>query len=357
MTQQEFPKGWREIPGRKGIYYAVPARVRHLWDDKTTFKLGDNEAQAYRTWFERTGGDQELDKLTFESLIDTYLTQYVSIHQAETTYYNVKYIAKSLKEVFGHLHPESIKPKHIYRYMDIKMEDGLAAGTVHRQAAVASSALDFAVRKGWIEKNVLKGTIQKVGEYKPNVRTRVPTAAELEAFTTGTYKSAHRPDLKSSKIIERPICPDWLKGYVALKMITGPRKGQLLAIDLTHHWDKENQILTPPPSKGGKLTNYRGPGMAEIINKIIGDRLPVGPLFLNSRGKPITKSGFNSAWQRAMRRYIASGGKHFTEHDIRKYTASEAANLEHAQKLLGHQSAKITAQVYRHTAEDADALE
>ena len=39
--------------------------------------------------------------------------------------------------------------------------------------------------------------------------------------------------------------------------------------------------------------------------------------------------------------------KDWNEHDIRKTVANEADNLDHAQRLLGHQDAKTTSSTYR----------
>ena len=61
-------------------------------------------------------------------------------------------------------------------------------------------------------------------------------------------------------------------------------------------------------------------------------------------------------WQRAMRKFVAKGGERFNEHDIRKLVANEAENLLHAQRLLGHTSPKVTAQVYRIKPTDAEVL-
>lgn len=351
-----LPKGWRQIEGREGFFYRVPERVRHLWDNKQTFKLGDTEAEAFKTWFERTGGSDELDKLTVATLLDSFIREHVAVYNAPGTYDSYKHLIKPLKRVFGDRHPGGILPRHMYRYMDARLQKGLSPGTVNRESSVMSSALNYAVRKGWIDHNPLKHAMQKVGAYKETPRDRVPSADELHAFTTSTYTSFHRPDLKDSKSEELPICPKWLRAYIALKMVTGLRKGQMLGINLTKHWDSKTETLTPPPSKGSKLTKYRGGALASIIRDILDGRLPVGPLFLNNRDTPVTVSGLNSAWRRAMHLYVEQGGEHFREHDIRKYTASEAATLEHAQKLLGHQSPKITAQVYRHTPEDVEVL-
>ena len=48
-----------------------------------------------------------------------------------------------------------------------------------------------------------------------------------------------------------------------------------------------------------------------------------------------------------MARFMKAGGKKFNEHDIRKTVANEASNLEHAQRLLGHQDSKTTSSTYR----------
>jgi len=214
-----------------------------------------------------------------------------------------------------------------------------------------SSALNHGVQKGWLKGNVLRHSMQKTGKYQQRPRTRLPTAEDLEAFTTATYTTSHRPDLKKSKTYQAPVCPAWMAGYIVLKRITGLRQGQLLKINLTTMWD--GKMLTPEVSKGGKATSYYGQPLEDAIEMILGDRLAVGPLFLNSKRKPLTASGLKSAWTRAMNRW---DGEKFREHDVRKYTASEADTLGHAQRLLGHQSPKVTREVYRLT-ERVEVLE
>lgn len=351
MERLNWPKGWRRVEGRNGIFYRVPKHVQHLWDNKQTVKLGDSEVEAYKTWFAKTGGVDDLQRLTVESMLDTFMAEYVAMYLAESTFDSYKYHLLPLKKVFGHLHPRVIEPHMVYRYMDDRPR---VAG--NREASVLSSALTFAVEKGWIKTNLLYKNIRRRGARKENPRKRLPTYGELQSFTTGTYTSYHRPDLKSPSSEELPICPDWLKGYVALKMITGLRQGQMLAINLTEHWDNDKGQLYPPTSKGGADTRYHGEGLRVVIKSILGDRLPRGTLFTNTHGRAITASGFRSSWRRAMERYVAAGFEKFNEHDIRKYVASEAESLEHAQKLLGHQSPKVTAQVYRVAAEDVEVL-
>ena len=354
MAQPELPKRWRRIPGRKGIYYKVPKHLRHLFDNKQTFKLGNTQAEAHREFHARTGGSDHPERPTTNQLLTLFLTEYAAVYLAEGTYRTYAENIVPVRRVFGEMHPGDIRPVHVNAYRKARMDKGLAAGTANREAQVLSSALSFGVDIGWIEFNPLKGTIRRRGVFKEESRNRVPTRDELIAFTTGTYESHHRPDLKNSSPHEEPICPDWMKGYVALKMISGLRKSQLLSIDLTKHWDGE--ALQPIAAKGGKDTVYRGETLKDVIELILGRRLPRGPLFVNRKGKQMTISGFNSAWQRSMKRFVEAGGEHFREHDIRHFVASEAETLEQAQKLLGHQTAKITAQVYRHAPENVEVL-
>ena len=332
MTRpNNWPKGWRSVKGRSGIYYKVPARVRHLWDNRQTFKLGDNEAEAFRTWFARTGGADDLDQITVEYMLDVFMSDYVAQHLSDETYHTYKYHVQPLKRVFGHQHPDEIEPVHVYRYLDHRPR---VAG--NREASVLSSALTFAVEKGWIKYNLIRGNINRRGARAEKPRTRVPTLEELERFCD--------------------INPH-LRGYVTLKRITGLRQGQMLKINLTEHWD--GKTLTPPASKGGKDTRYSGPPLESAISLILDGRLPVGPLFVNRNGSQETATGFRSKWRRAMARFVLDQGgdnSRFNEHDIRKYTATEAETLEHAQRLLGHQSPKVTAAVYRQGPEDVEVL-
>lgn len=160
MTRpSNWPKGWRLITDRPGIYYRVPARVRHLWDNKSTFKLGLSEAEAFRTWFARTGGADDLDQITVEYMLDVFMSDYVALHLADETYHTYKYHVQPLKRVFGHQHPNEIEPVHVYRYLDNRPR---VAG--NREASVLSSALTFAVEKRRRVRGVYHGQLHQLSQ-------------------------------------------------------------------------------------------------------------------------------------------------------------------------------------------------
>ena len=72
-------------------------------------------------------------------------------------------------------------------------------------------------------------------------------------------------------------------------------------------------------------------------------------LFCTRHGRPYTVSGFSSIWQRKMKAALAVGvlKERFTDHDLRRKTASDLDDLEHAKKLLGHSNVGVTLKHYR----------
>lgn len=315
MGQSKLPPRWVEKHG--AIYYRVPPGQEALWDGRKWFRLGTTEGEAWRTWVERISPDCEAS--TFNGLFDAWWQNYVVPYLKPSTQAGYAHHLLPLRKVFGHMRPESLRADMAFKY---RSQRPRVAG--NRELSVLSSALEYAVSQGLVERNVLKGNLSRKGASSEPVRKRVPTHEEIEAFCRA---APH------------------LRGYVALKLITGLRQGQLLAINLTEHW--KDGKLSPPTSKGGRETEYSGETLSAAIRDIIGERLPRGWLFLNRHRQPMTATGLKSAWRRAMAGYASSGGVLFHEHDIRKTVATAADTLERAQKLLGHQDARTTAQVYR----------
>jgi len=271
-------------------------------------------------------GDAKTKGDTMNEVFDKFMVEYVKVHLAESTYEGYRHHLVPLRKFFGDMRPTSIRPVHAYKYMDTR-----PTVAANREVSVLQSALGFAVRKGVLDRNCLKGQIERKGTAREKPRKRVPSLEELESFCS--------------------INPH-LRGWVTLKRITGLRQGQMLAINLTEHWD--GKTLHPITSKGGRDTRYSGSGLSAAIKNILRDRLPVGPLFINRNGNPVTATGFRSAWQRAMAKFVQIGKERFNEHDIRKTTATEADTLIEAMKLLGHTSPKVTQAVYRLKPEDVE---
>lgn len=325
LSKEKLPKGWAFIHG--AYYYRVPKAQRHHWDDKTKFRLGKTLSEAWRTWFLRLGDDGNDDVVTMDDLFTEWYREYVMLELAEGTQANVVHYLKPLRRAFGHMLPAEIRPVHAYQYRAKRQKT--SPSSANAEVSYLSSALGYGVTKGYVEMNPLKGQISRTGKAKAKPRDRVPSLDELAHFVR--------------------VNPEW-RGYIALKRMTGLRKSQLIGLDLSKHY--KDGVLHPIRLKGGRDTQYTGEDLAPMIEAILYERhgtdaLPKGHLFTNSKGKPWTLSAFNSAWRRARTKYMADGGEHFVEHDIRRTAANLADSLEEAQLLLGHTSSRVTQKVYR----------
>lgn len=304
-------------PKHGALYLQVPASLRDRFDGKKWFRLGKTEAEAYRTYFERMGTETGPTS-NMEQLFDEWYAHYVMVELAEGTQETYRHYLKPLRAAFGHMRPSSIRPLHAYQYLDSRPP---ISG--NREVSVLSKCLTFGVRKGLLERNLLRGQVERNTE-RP--RRRVPSASEIESFLKGANPT--------------------LRHYVALKRITGLRRGQLLDLKWSD-WDGER--LSVQGSKGGRDTVYGGDALATVINEI---PRRGGYIFKPHRARleRYTPSGFSSIFKRRMAVYEVDGGLRFNEHDIRAFVASNAETLEHAQALLGHQDSRTTNRVYRRTA-------
>lgn len=325
MTQ--LPKRWRF---RHGAYsYQVPKRDRHLWDGKSEFRLGKTEAEAWRTWYSRLALDVASDIQTMNQLFDHWLLTHVDVKLTPDTQKFYRECLKKLRLAFGEMRPADIEPIHAYAYMNKRGAKVMA----NREVSALKAALTHGVSIGVLRRNELIGQVRRQTE---EPRDRLPTNEELAAFLE--------------------IAPK-LRGYVALKRITGLRKAQLLTLDVGRQY-KDGVLTVKGKDRGGKKgrdTRYHGETLEAVIEWILYQRhgvvaIATGRLFQWST------SGFNSAWQRAMAKYEAAGGERFNEHDIRAVAATDADSLEQAQQLLMHQDPKTTARVYRRGAVNVEAL-
>jgi hypothetical protein len=76
-----------------------------------------------------------------------------------------------------------------------------------------------------------------------------------------------------------------------------------------------------------------------------------------TRGKPYTRDGFQTQWQRVMTKAFPENADRFTFHDIRAKSLSDAPTLEEARKRAQHSDARITQHVYRRLPEAATTMD
>jgi len=334
-----LPSRWRYTHG--AYYYQVPPGMEDHWDGKKMFRLGKTLPEAYRTWAERI--DLSSSARTIGDLLERYANEVIPT-KAKSTHADQLRSCKRLMAVFGAMAIESLKPVHVYQYLDRR---GRTARTsANREVALLSHAYTKAIEWGLTETHPIKGKVRKLGTPP---RTRYVEDWEIiEALSLPARQS--RGSVRM------------LQAYIKLKLLTGLRRADLLRI--TVHDLKEDGIhVTPGKTAGssGKRIIYQ---WTDELRDVIEECKAVRPvhiskfIFCNRRGQCYIgangrASSFDSLWQRFMSRLLAETKitERFTEHDLRAKAGSDAESADRARQLLAHSSADLTRKVYRRKPE------
>ena len=326
-----LPARWRHKHG--AYYYRVPDGLSELWDGKKEFRLGTSLNEAYRAWSQRL--ELHSEAKTMAELLDRYTYEVIQDKSPKTQASNRISIRK-LKPVFGHMPISFVKPMHIYKFRDLRGKDGKTAA--NRDLEVLSHAFTKAIEWGICEHHPMKGKVRK---FSTPPRTRYVEDWEIQEV------------LK--------VASKFLTSYIYLKLMTGLRRGDLLSIKLSDITE-DGIHVTPRKtqnSTGKKLIIEMTPELSELLNNIRKSAKKINSIWIfhTREGQPYIKddgsaNAFDSLWQRFMAKCLDKTAikERFTEHDLRAKVSSDA-EIEHAQKLLGHASREMTERVYRRKAE------
>ena len=82
-------------------------------------------------------------------------------------------------------------------------------------------------------------------------------------------------------------------------------------------------------------------------------------VIVNRQGKPYTRDGFQSQWQRVQKKAFELGkfSTRYTFHDIRAKSLSDARTLEEPRVPANHSDSRITQAVYRRLPETATVMD
>ncbi|MDA0780637.1 MAG: tyrosine-type recombinase/integrase [Rickettsiales bacterium] len=324
-----LPKRWQYK--HNAYYYRVPVGQEHLWDWKTIYRLGKTLSEAHREYANKV--EIKHNANTIGDLLDEYAIKIIPFKAPKTRKDNYAQL-KRLKLVFGEAHLIDIKPMHIYRYYN----ERAAKVAAKREIALLSHAFTVAVEWGYLSRHPFKGQVT----LKNNApRDRYIEDWEIEQCSKLTQRAQRGGVLM-------------IQAYINLKLLTGLRKTDLLKIELS---DITNDGLYVQTSKTSKKALYLWTDDFRAAIKTAKTVRPVdiskylfctkyGKSYLNEDG---TTSGFDSMWQRFMKRLIVETdvNETFTEHDLRAKAASDLETDERAQELLGHSNVLLTKKVYR----------
>lgn len=304
----------------------LPARVTHehgayyyRGPDRKRIRLGDTLADSLRAYALLVETPDRL--ATMNDVFDRYIAEHLPT-LAKVTQASYLRAMGYLRPVFGHMAPGDVLPKHIYQYIDIRSEGGKKKRSANLEKSVLASVLGKAVIWGVIHSNPCK----EVKRLKTTSRERLPTWAEIDAFCS--------------------VAPALIQVWCALKVATGRRQGELLALRLA---DLREDGIHFSTAKGGRDVIIEWTDeLREVVRAakaLRRDSVRGLTLFCTRDGAPYSSDGFRSIWQRAMTKALDAGvlQERFTEHDMRATAATEAkAQGVNAQALLGHRRATTT---------------
>lgn len=304
----------------KGMYYFVGA-------DKKWVRLGASIGLAMQKYHKLVVTlESPKNIVTLGELIDRYMAQ-VSQYKSMASYHSDISAAKNLRSTMGHLYPDDLTPDLVCEYIEHRSET--APVRVNREIALLSHIYTKGIR--W---RVAKfNPCSKLERNKERPRTRYVTDEEFENF--------------------KSFIPLRLNLYLELKYLTGLRQSDMLVLTFSAVKAEGLQVTLNKTLKRKHLTLLITwtPRLVNIINafKILHKNdLNGKTIFTGAQGKPLSRSGFRSYWQRQMVKALAQNiiTERFQERDIRAKTASDMGSLSDARLLLGHESDKTTAKYY-----------
>lgn len=229
-----------------------------------------------------------------------------------------------VRATFGHMPPESVKPKHIYGYLDVRGATSQACA--NQEIAWLSAMFTKAIRWGYMEANPCRG----VERFRLRPRTRYVSDEEFRAV--------------------RALAGPALQIAMDITLLTGLRQGDILRLQLGDITERGLRVKT---RKTGKVVVFRwNDELRECVDraKALRRRVRSVCLITSEDTQPYTSSGFQTAWQRLMRKYAEAGGERFTFHDLRAKSASDDPDAAEAAKRLGHGDPSTTHRIYRRAA-------
>ena len=250
---------------------------------------------------------------------------------ATKTRQNRKNDMKRPLAVFGKMGAQAIEPHHAWTYWRKRGENEQAKHEIRAMSALLTYARQCGAR-----------------------------TTDNPWFKLGLKSSAKpRPYVTDAMFVAvRDIAPPMIGYAMDLAWCAGLDGSTIRLLERRHI--TETGLLFER-GKTGKLQQIDGPDLVEIIKAAL--RLPpqVRRFIICRRGgKAFSANGFQTAWQRLIRKSIKLGRitteQRYGLHDLRGKAGSEAESDEQAKDLLGHGDVKVTRKHYRRLPQRAAAL-
>ena len=279
---------------------------------KTWIKLGVDKQSALKRYAELMGNLSQESGMS--KLFNRYEADVIPSKAPRTQRDNLKEL-KQLRAVFGKMHPSELITMHCQQYLDIR---GKSSKTqANHEIALLSHIFRKAMQWGIVDRNPVKG----VEKHKIKPRDRYVEEWELDEF------------LK--------VATPFIKAWVDVKLMTGLRQGDILALPLNAL--REDGISITSRKTGRKGFIPWTTALRAAFKALMACNPKQGLTVVCDRsGKPLADSAFQNRWRAVMNKALEETEltQRFTEHDLRAKHATDVdqaggdatANLLHDDK-------------------------
>ena len=291
--------------------------------------------------------------------LDYWLNDVIRPARAVTTTYGYqKIIDNHVKPLLGGVPLQSLSAAQLQRYMARKQQEGLSANTVRKHYVLLNSAVNLAVRQGFLTRNAVRAAAPPP-RCLPQHRFYNPEQLQrLFALTAG-----------------RPLEP-----VVKLAGCLGMRRSEICALK----WDNvdlERGLVTvceartavsgvavdkgpKSPSSVRRLSFAGNADLYALLRGMHSDFLrnraqfgesynPSGFVLTHGRGKPYSPDYLSGHFSRFVRQAgLPACTLHGLRHSFASIANSQRVPILSICKALGHSSAHVTSQVYTHLFDD-----
>ncbi len=237
------------------------------------------------------------------------------------------------------------------RYSLGLVERGYTLSTQARKIAAVRSFFRFLAEEGVVRENPAERlVVRRPMRVLPDVLTEAQVVAVLRAAEA-------RPGPEGAR--DRVMLEITYAAGLRVSEAVGPQGLGVERLQLDAGWVRvlgkgaKERLVPLYPGIVERLRHYLAEARPQLLARSLGGRQPTTMVFLNSRGRPITRQGYWLVLKDCARR--AGISAHLTPHTLRHSFATHllrgGAPLRHVQELLGHANIATT-QVYTHLTKE-----
>lgn len=250
------------------------------------------------------------------------------VRKAEKTRREREQQFQAVTKAFGHMQPEQIEPHHVWGFWEARGRTEQARHEVRALSALLTYARRTGVRRS----------------PNPCFGLQLPGAAPRRRYVT---------DAEYRQV--RALAPPMIRHAMDLAVMAGMDQATIRALERRHL--TEDGIAFRRGKTGAEQLIEWSEALRALIRAVFAERPQLRQaLICNRRGRPYSANGFQSQWQRVMRRAKKAGLAPFHFHDLRAKSASDALDDQSAADRLGHADPALTRRVYRRLPRRAEPL-